>query len=166
MTPTPTPSPTASSPSTTRWALPSTSIFFDPSDRDAGYYQAQRGDGGAHWWDESDFQRFRDFVGRLVDDTGRKAMLWQVPVGNTLYRSVNNSWGHYQDNRAQYWLGDRAHLQELVDYGVIGLLFGAGADGCTMYTDQTGDGVTNPAPDRRQRLAGPSTPTTTAATCV
>jgi hypothetical protein len=119
-------------------------LFFDPSDRDAGYYQSQRGDGGAHWWDEGDFWRFREFVGRLVDRTGRKAILWQVPVGNTLYRTLDNSWGHYQDNRAQYWLGDRGHMQELVDYGVIGLLFGAGADGCTMYADEMGDGVTNP----------------------
>jgi hypothetical protein len=119
-------------------------LFFDPSDRDAGFYQYQRGDGGAHWWDEGDFWRFREFVGRLVDHTGRKAVLWQVPVGNTVFRSVNNSWGHYQDNRAQYWLGDRTHLQELVDNGVIAILFGAGADGCTMYTDETGDGVSNP----------------------
>jgi hypothetical protein len=127
-------------------AAPFDLLFFDPSDRDAGFYQAVRGDGGAHWWGESDFWRFREFVGRLVDRTGKKAVLWQVPVGNTLYRSMDNTWGHYQDNRAQYWLGSRQHLQELTDYGVIAILFGAGADGCTMYTDETGDGVTNPAP--------------------
>jgi len=119
-------------------------LFLDPSDRDAAFYQLQRGDGGAHWWDEGDFRRFRELIGRLVDRTGRKAMLWQVPIGNTLYRTLDNAWGHYQDNRTQYWLGDRGHMQELVDYGVIGILFGAGADGCTMYTDETGDGVTNP----------------------
>jgi hypothetical protein len=122
-------------------------LFFDPSDRDAGYYQFQRGDGGAHWWDEGDFWRFREFVGRLVDRTGRKAMLWQVPIGNTVYRTMDNSWGHYQDNHAQYWLGDRQRMQDLVDYGVIGLLFGAGANGCTMYTDAMGDGITNPPGD-------------------
>jgi hypothetical protein len=132
-------------------------FFFDPSDRDAGYYQVQRGDGGAHWWDEDDFRRFRDFIGRIVDHTGKKAVLWQVPIGNTLYRSMDNSWGHYQDNRVQYWLGDRRHVQELVDYGVIAILFGAGADGCTMYTDETGDGITDPAPingnDRQAQYA-------------
>ena len=29
---------------------------------------------------------------------------------------------------------------------MIALLFGAGADGCTMYTDEMWDGVTNPPP--------------------
>jgi len=130
-------------------------IFVDPSDRDAAYYQYVGSDGGAHWWDEGDFARFRDFVGRLVDDTGRKAFLWQVPVGNTLFRSVNNSWGHYQDNRAQYWLGDRRHLQELVDNGVAAILFGAGAGGCTMYDDSAGDGVTNPPPVTGNTLSTP-----------
>jgi hypothetical protein len=120
-------------------------IFFDPSDRDAAFYQYQTGD-GAHWWDNGDFDRYREFMGRLVDRTGRKAILWQVPVGNTAYRSLNNAWGHFQDNRVQYWLGDRRHLQEYVDAGLMAILFGGGAPGCTSYTDEMGDGVTNPAP--------------------
>ena len=122
-------------------------LFFDPSDRDADLLpdharRRRRPLVGRRATSSAS----ATFIGRLVDQTGRKAMLWQVPVGNTLYRSMDNTWGHYQDNRVQYWLGDRSHMQELVDYGVIGLLFGAGADGCTMYTDETGDGVTNPAP--------------------
>ena len=121
-------------------------LFFDPSDRDAGYYQVQRGDGGAHWWNDDDFQRFQQFIGRLSALAGRKAVLWQVPIGNTIYRSEDNSWGHYQDNRVQYWLGDRSHMQALANNGVIAILFGAGANGCTMYDDGTGDGVTNPPP--------------------
>jgi hypothetical protein len=120
-------------------------LFFDPSDRDAAYYQIQDGDGGAHWWSAADYDRYRTFIARLVERTGKKAMIWQVPVGNTLYRSMDNTWGHYQDNRVEYWLGNRQHLQEYADAGVIAILFGAGADGCTMYTDETGDGVTNPA---------------------
>jgi hypothetical protein len=69
-----------------------------------------------------------------------------VPIGNTLYRSMDNTWGHYQDNRAQIWLGERERMQGLADAGVIALLFGAGADGCTMCTDEMWDGVTNPSP--------------------
>jgi len=121
-------------------------LFFDPSDRDAGYYQVQRGDGGAHWWSDDDFQRFQQFIGRLSVLAARKAVLWQVPIGNTVYRSEDNSWGHYQDNRVQYWLGDRTHMQALVHSGVIAILFGAGASGCTMYDDGVGDGITNPPP--------------------
>jgi hypothetical protein len=118
-------------------------LFVDASDRDAGWYESQTGKKD-HWWDGSDFERFRSFVASAVRDMGKRAVVWQVPVGNTLYRSVDNSWGHFQDNRAQYWLGDRAHLQQLVDAGVIALLFGAGADGCTMYDDSMQDGITNP----------------------
>ncbi len=121
-------------------------LFFDPSDRDAAYYQVQRGDGGAHWRKDADFERFGTFVSSIVRETGRWAIVWQVPVGNTIYRSMDNSWGHYQDNRLQYWLGDRAHAQVLADGGVIAVLFGAGADGCTTYTDEMNDGVTNPPP--------------------
>ncbi len=120
-------------------------IFFDPSDRDAAYYQLW--DGGAHWWNDADFVTYRTFVGRLVEKTGRRAMLWQVPVGNTLYRSENNDQGHYQDNRVQYWLGNRQHLVEYADAGVMAVLYGAGLPYVTtMYTDEMADGITNPAP--------------------
>jgi len=119
-------------------------IFFDPSDRDAAYYATW--DGGAHWWDDADFVTYRTFVGRLVEKTGKSAVLWQVPVGNTLYRSEDNSWGHYQDNRVQYWLGSRQHLQEYANVGVMAVLYGAGMYGMTMYTDEMADGITNPAP--------------------
>jgi hypothetical protein len=120
-------------------------LFFGPADRDAAYMEAKTGKRD-YWWEEDDFERYRVFMARMVSDTGRRAVLWQVPVGNTLYRSMDNSPGHYQDNRAQYWLGDRRRLEEYVDAGVIAILFGAGADGCTMYTDGMGDGVTDPPP--------------------
>ncbi len=119
-------------------------LFLDASDRDAGWYQIQTGK--SHWWDAADFERFRSFVAAVVGDIGKRAVVWQVPVGNTVYRSMDNSWGHYQDNRAQYWLADHAQTQQLADAGVIALLFGAGADGCTMYNDEMQDGVTNPSP--------------------
>ncbi len=121
-------------------------FFFDPADRDAGFYQVVRNDNGAHWWNDADFQRFDQFVGRLLGLAGKKGVVWQVPIGNTVSRSENNTWGHYQDNRVQYWLGDRTHLQALANDGVIAILFGAGASGCTMYDDDMGDGVTNPPP--------------------
>lgn len=120
-------------------------LFFGPADRDAAYMEAKTGNRD-HWWEDDDFERYRRFVARMVSDTGKRAVLWQVPVGNTLYRSMDNTPGHYQDNRAQYWLEERRHLEEYVDAGVIAILFGAGADGCTMYTDAMGDGVTNPPP--------------------
>ena len=120
-------------------------LFIDASDRDAAWYEMQTGKKD-HWWKDADFARFDSFVASAVRDIGKRAVIWQIPLGNTLYRSMDNSWGHYQDNRAQYWLGDPAHLQQLAGAGVIALLFGAGADGCTMYDDEMQDGVTNPSP--------------------
>jgi len=123
-------------------------LFVDPSDRDAGFYQYVVGDGGAHWWDDADFTRFRDWIAALTSATGKKVMLWQIPMGNTLYRSCSNMWGHYQDNRAEYFLGagGTAHISAYVSAGAIGLLFGGGAGGCTSVQDAMADGVTNPAP--------------------
>ena len=121
-------------------------IFLDPSDRDADYYRLVNGDGGDHWWADADFVTYRTFIARLVEKTGKRVMLWQVPMGNTLYRSENNTSGHYQDNRVQYWLGDRQHLADYANAGVIAMMFGSGASGNSTYTDEAGDGITNPAP--------------------
>ncbi|PLS78818.1 MAG: hypothetical protein CYG59_16470, partial [Chloroflexi bacterium] len=66
----------------------------------------------------------------------------------TVFRTENNSDGHYQDNRVQYWLGgypDDGHIAALAKAGVIGILFGRGAGGQSTYTDAKGDGITNPA---------------------
>jgi hypothetical protein len=128
-------------------------LFFDPLDRDAGFYQAQYGDGSC-WWDERNqqfpnFDRYHAYLKGVTDGTNRRGVLWQVPIGNTKLRTVDNSWGHYQDNRAQYWLGgypNDGRLQALANSGVIGILFGMGASGVTSYQDAQGDGVTNPAP--------------------
>ena len=72
---------------------------------------------------------------------------WQIPLGNTLMRAMNNTWDHYQDNRVQWLLGSgsRARLREYVAAGFVGFLFGRGADGATCACDAAGDGVTNPS---------------------
>jgi hypothetical protein len=79
-------------------------------------------------------------------------MLWQIPIGNTLYRSCNNTNYHYQDNHAEYFLksGNRQHIVDYVSAGVVGILFGEGLDVTvsstpnTSYWDAAGDGITNP----------------------
>ncbi|MBI2933589.1 MAG: hypothetical protein HYY16_18255 [Planctomycetes bacterium] len=121
-------------------------LFVDPSDRDLGFYQHVYGDGGAHRWDAADFERYRGWIATLSARTARKVMLWQVPCGNTLYRSCDNTWGHYQDNRPEYFLqaGHRPNIEAYAAAGAIGILFGGGADGTTGIRDTRGDGVTNP----------------------
>jgi hypothetical protein len=125
-------------------------MFAEFSDRDSGYYQSigqpQR------WWKPADFDRFRQFVARLSQELNQDVILWQIPMGNTLYRSSNNTAGHYQDNRPEYFLkpvvdsGDTAHIQQYRDAGVVAMLFGAGQDDQTKYFDARNDGITNPAP--------------------
>ena len=123
-------------------------VFMEFSDRDAAFKQYVYGDGGASWWDSDDFRRHLDFIQDFVQLTGLRAVLWQIPQGNTKMRAMDNTWNHYQDNRVQ-WLFDNpnfVNLKAYVDAGVIALLFGRGADGATCACDANGDGVTNPAP--------------------
>jgi len=121
-------------------------VFNDVADRDAGYYEYVVGRNV--WWDRQNvalpnFKRWEDYLAAVVSTVGRPAMVWQVPLGNQYFATVNNTNGHYQDNRPEYFF---SHMTELRDIGVIGVLYGAGADGPTTNTDWRGDGVTNPAP--------------------
>ena len=80
--------------------------------------------------------------------TGLRMVAWQIPLGNTVMRAMNNTWDHFQDNRVQWLLGPggRAHLRAYAAAGFAGFLFGRGADGATCACDAAKDGVTNPAP--------------------
>ena len=122
--------------------------FGDPADRDADFDRIINGDGGHSWWDATDYARWNRWIGRFVRASGLRMVLWQIPLGNTKMRAVNNTWGHYQDNHVEWWLGEgnAANLQATMDAGVIALLYGGGADGTTSAADAMGDGLTNPAP--------------------
>lgn len=63
-------------------------------------------------------------------------------------RGTHRAQRSYEDNRAQYFLEGypgNLHLKQWADAGVIGLLFGRGADGPTSHADSNADGVTNPS---------------------
>jgi hypothetical protein len=122
--------------------------FGEFSDRDSAFKQAQYGAGQEAWWDANDFRRHALFISRFVAETGKRMVLWQIPLGNTKMRAMNNTWDHYQDNRPEWLLDDpsRAHLNTYIQAGVIAFLFGRGADGATDASDASGDHVTNPAP--------------------
>ena len=113
----------------------------DVADHDSGQ------PGGRGWWDRynrtfPNFARYLAFIGLLNQDTHRRVVMWQVPIGNQYFDTMNNSPGHYQDNRAEYILGNVASFARA---GIVSVLFGPG-NGGTMNSDQTHDGVTNPAP--------------------
>lgn len=103
--------------------------------------------GGRGWWDRynrtfPNFSRYLQFIGYLSQDTHRRVVMWQVPMGNQYFDTMNNSPGHYQDNRAEYILGN---VRSFAAAGIIAVLFGPGNYG-TMNLDSRRDGVTNPAP--------------------
>jgi hypothetical protein len=121
--------------------------FEDFSDRDAGFYEAQQGNTET-WFTPADFARHLLYAKTFVKLAGVRMVAWQIPLGNTVMRAMNNTWDHYQDNRVQWLLGpgSRARLRAYVAVGFVGFLFGRGADGATCACDAAGDGITNPEP--------------------
>ena len=67
--------------------------------------------------------------------TRSKMVLWQLPLGN---RRLPNTWQRFRDNRVDLLLGSRRNLKAARRAGVVALMFGAGAEGCT--TPQTDGG--------------------------
>lgn len=123
-------------------------LFGEFADRTSGFAVAGGGDRSA-WWNAADFRRHARFFGGVHAALARPVVLWQIPLGNTVMRSVNNTPGHFQDNRVEWLLSPRngwGHLRTYRDAGVVALLFGAGQGGDTTTSDGAGDGVTNPAP--------------------
>jgi hypothetical protein len=112
-------------------------VFNDVTDRDAGFYRVIEGNPHTAWG-PADFRRHDAYIAGFTRRTHRPVVLWQLPLGNT---TLNNTWGQFRDNRVQWWLGDRSgkHLRATGASGVIGLLFGGGADGTT--SPQTDGGL-------------------------
>jgi hypothetical protein len=95
--------------------------FEDFSDRDAGWYAAQGNPGT--WFTAADFHRHLLYAQTFVRLAGVRMVAWQIPLGNSTTR--------WKDDRVQWLLGSRAHLQAYARAGVVAFLFGAGADGQT-----------------------------------
>jgi hypothetical protein len=112
-------------------------VFNDVTDRDAGFYQHVENNPNT-WWGPADFMRHDRYIAGFTRRTHTAVMLWQLPLGDT---QEPDTWDHFRDNRLQWWLGpgSAAHLRLTAAAGVIGLLFGAGADGDT--TAQTDGGL-------------------------
>lgn len=133
--------------------------FTEIADRDAAYPTRHDGRGDAAWWDASDFARYARYLGRVHAALDRPVVVWQIPLGNTLYRAMDDTPHHYRDNRVQWYLGPdaREHLRPLLHAGVVALLFGSGQVDGTCACDAAGDGVTDPRPidgnDRRSLSA-------------
>jgi hypothetical protein len=119
--------------------------FEDFSDRDAGFYAKNSGNPKT-WFTPADFRRHLLYAQTFVRLAGVRMVAWQIPLGNTVMRAMNNTWDHFQDNRVQWILASRAHLRAYAAAGFVGFMFGRGADGATCACDAAKDGVTNPPP--------------------
>jgi hypothetical protein len=122
-------------------------IFSDVADRDAGYYDKVYGD-NSKWWDTKNrlfpnFKRWENYINMINQLNGKPIIIWQIPLGNQVTRTENNTLGHYQDNKLQYFF---ENIPELQNSGITGLLFGAGNSGSTYHYDNNKDGITNPSP--------------------
>jgi hypothetical protein len=119
-------------------------LFNTPLDRDAGQYTARFNQN--RWWDRDNvtfpnFARWEQYLSAARSVAGNKPiLLWQVPIGNQYFQTENNTDHHFQDNRAEYIFG---HIDELINTGIVGVMFGTGNAGSTTNND-SGDGVTNP----------------------
>ena len=107
-------------------------IVTDPSDRDAGYYQAN---GRNTWWDDTNatlpnFHQAFTWTKAVAEALNLPVIYWQIPVGNM---KLDNTKNHYRDNRVDYFF---AHMDEVAAAHIVGLFFGAGnGDTTTLETD-------------------------------
>jgi hypothetical protein len=111
-------------------------VFNDVADRDSGFYRVIYGNPHTAWG-PADFRRHDAYIAGFTRRTGVPVVIWQIPLGNT---TLNDTWGHFRDTRVQWWLGSGSapHLRATRDAGVIGLLFGGGADGTTSANTDGG----------------------------
>ncbi|HYF75602.1 MAG TPA: hypothetical protein VD973_00565 [Symbiobacteriaceae bacterium] len=120
-------------------------VFNDVADRDAGHYASM---GKQTWWDRTNltfpnFHRWEEYIANIGQVTGKRLVIWQIPTGNQYFATMDNSYGHYQDNKVEYFYD---HMQELASYGVVALLFGRGNPGSNAHWDENQNGVTNGTP--------------------
>lgn len=127
-------------------------VFNDVDDHDAAWWELASC--GAppcvnqyftHWWDPNNvkfpnFARYLSWVGELHAMTAKPQVVWQVPMGNQYFLTLNNTPGHYQDNVAPYFI---AHATDLFNAGLIAVIFGPGNAYQTSYNDSMKDGITN-----------------------
>lgn len=111
-------------------------VFNDVADRDDGFRRVELGERVvAHHWGRGDVRRHLRYIRGFVRGASRPVVLWQLPLG---HRGLPDTRGRYRDNRVDKLLGSRRTLRRARAAGIVGLLFGAGAEGCT--TPQTDGG--------------------------
>lgn len=109
-------------------------VFVEWLDRDAAFRNI--------WWSTADdaplnsasFRRSMAVLEALNRATGKRLVLWQVPLGNAHSLNTTNSGqprGGWKSNHTEWVFGPggAAHRERLGSVGVVGILFGQGANG-------------------------------------
>lgn len=78
-------------------------------------------------WTTTDHQRHLQYVRGVLAASRRPGILWQVPPGNTVRAAMDDTPGHYTDDKVQTLLGrkGRPMLRAYRDAGVVMVLFGS-----------------------------------------
>lgn len=103
-------------------------MTFEYANRNAGYQVKVDGMAEADaWWTADNEARHLQYVKGVLDQTKRAGVLWQVPPGNTVRKSMNDTPGHYRDTKVQALLGrkGRPYLRAYRDAGIVSVLFGS-----------------------------------------
>jgi hypothetical protein len=119
-------------------------VVVETLDRDAGCFEArvdpgcQRG-GGPWYWDEGNqrspnFREHLAWARAIFDGVSRPILWWQMPFG-VPSDTPGGSPGRYRDNRVRYLF---AHVNEFVQAGGVGAVFGVGAINQTTINSDGG----------------------------
>lgn len=103
-------------------------MTFEYANRDAGYQVKVDGVAQADaWWTADNMARHLQYVKGVLDGSKRAGVLWQVPPGNTVKKVMDDTPGHYRDDKVQALLGrkGRPMLRAYRDAGVVSVLFGS-----------------------------------------
>ncbi|WP_258053295.1 RICIN domain-containing protein [Streptomyces sp. Ru72] len=108
-------------------------LVTDVSDRDAGWY-AQPAHGGLNkFWTDQKAAAALKFYKTMAESVGKPVVLWQIPVGNM---AQNNTRNHYKDDKVDWFF---AHMDQVANAHVAGLLFGAGQEEQTSIESDGGN---------------------------
>jgi hypothetical protein len=94
-------------------------LVADASDRDADWYRLVQNSPN-HDWDVAKMSTFLGWVKTVSEKVGKPFLLWQLPLGNSYQDNTKN---HYKDQRVELLF---AHIGEVRDAHIVGLLFGSG----------------------------------------
>lgn len=103
-------------------------MTFEYANRNAGYQikvDGVRSEDAR--WTTTDHQRHLTYVRGVLGASRRPGVLWQVPPGNTVRPEMDDTPGHYTDDKVQTLLGrkGRPMLRAYRDAGVAMVLFGS-----------------------------------------